>query len=318
MSSSLDLFLRRLRDPRWIPHISDYCDSRCERCAFVSRCWSYALRQHGRLRTGARTGPTEARPRACQVSRASRHRRPSPRPPAKKRPTNSLRRKSRRIPLASASDYGDDVWRVIQPMAPAERKGLGWAAPGSGAQRYGDVWGLALVIGAKTHRAISSIEYNRHEDFEFETDAIQTDANGSAKVARLAAANSLIAWAIVQSSGLLDAGLVTLPDGQSEADRIRARRAISPLWPLSGPASTRHFASSAREEHPCPAEDDEEEGTEDWSSGPTANRTSAAGRQLARCHLHGQEISPGSRSARGRSGMAVGAARGAECSGRKR
>src|SRR5438552_11959402 len=46
MSSSLDNFLRRLRDPRWIPHISDYCDARCDRCAFTQRCWSYAVRQH--------------------------------------------------------------------------------------------------------------------------------------------------------------------------------------------------------------------------------------------------------------------------------
>src|SRR4029450_12695254 len=38
------MFLRQIRDPRWIPHISSYCDSRCHRCAFRERCWSYAFR----------------------------------------------------------------------------------------------------------------------------------------------------------------------------------------------------------------------------------------------------------------------------------
>jgi hypothetical protein len=46
VSKSLDIFLRRLRDPRWIPNISDYCDGRCARCAFSERCWSFALWQH--------------------------------------------------------------------------------------------------------------------------------------------------------------------------------------------------------------------------------------------------------------------------------
>lgn len=31
-------------DPRFIPHIHEYCDSWCERCAFTARCLSYARR----------------------------------------------------------------------------------------------------------------------------------------------------------------------------------------------------------------------------------------------------------------------------------
>ena len=45
MSRSYEMYLRRFRDPRWIPHISSYCDVRCHRCAFSGRCWSFAVLQ---------------------------------------------------------------------------------------------------------------------------------------------------------------------------------------------------------------------------------------------------------------------------------
>jgi hypothetical protein len=46
MWSSRDRFLAPLHNPRWIPYISDYCDSWCSRCPFTERCASFAMRRH--------------------------------------------------------------------------------------------------------------------------------------------------------------------------------------------------------------------------------------------------------------------------------
>ena len=165
-----------------------------------------------------------------------------------------------------AGSYGLDVWQVVQTMAPAERDG-GWGgAPARSelSNALGDVWGLALVIGAKTHRAISSLEYNRHEDFGFETDSIQSDANGSAKVARLAVTESLAAWAIVQSAGLLDAWLVSyLTDNlkQIEAELTErfplAMAFVRPGFDEEIPGIVRPWSIMPAED----AEEDDEDGT---------------------------------------------------------
>jgi hypothetical protein len=272
MSSPLDLFLRRLRDPRWVPHISDYCDHRCERCAFSERCWSYALRQHWE---SAQSEPPSD-PSTEEEEEQTRHVEgwaerhgidldDVTMTASEEKAYERLEAKIKADPLGKrASDYGHDVWQVMQTMLPAERDG-GWAgaAPESELSKaVGDIWGLSMVIGAKTHRAISSFEYNQHEDFEFETDAIQTDANGSAKVARLAAANSLAAWAIVQSAGLLDAGLVAyltanLKQIESElADRFPLAMAfIRPGFDEEIPGFVRPWSIMPDEDE----EDDEQE-----------------------------------------------------------
>ena len=214
MSSSLDLFLRRLRDPRWIPNISDYCDHRCERCAFTERCWSYALRRHQEGEPDPDVPPQEEKdePDTPRIPGwAERHGIDLNEPTMDATDTKAYEQLEERIhndPLGKrAEEYGMDVWNVMRSLVPAERNaGFGGAAPGSDlSNAVEDVWGLALTIGAKTHRAISSFEHNK--EAEFETDAVQTDANGSAKVARLAITRSLAAWKIVEPAGLIDAGL---------------------------------------------------------------------------------------------------------------
>src|ERR1043165_8202593 len=59
MSYAFHRFLRRIRDPRWIPHISSYCDGRCNRCTFTERCWSYAQRRHEEKLTESGVSPAD-------------------------------------------------------------------------------------------------------------------------------------------------------------------------------------------------------------------------------------------------------------------
>jgi hypothetical protein len=162
-----------------------------------------------------------------------------------------------------ARHYGRDVWEVIEPMAPSERDG-GWAgaAPGSElSSAVGDVWGLALVIGAKTCRAISTFEHNKENPFE--TDSIQTDANGSAKVARLAITESCAAWEIVQTAGLLDPGLVTY----LVANLRRIEAELAERFPLAmafvRPGFDEEIPGLVRPWSIMPDEDDDEEEEEE-------------------------------------------------------
>jgi hypothetical protein len=103
-----------------------------------------------------------------------------------------------------AHDYGTDVWTVMRPVVPEhEDGGFGSAPPGSEISNALEIiWALAHTIGAKVHRAISSLAFNDTE--EIDGDPIQNDANGSAKVARLAIADSLAAWTIVREAGVID------------------------------------------------------------------------------------------------------------------
>src|SRR5437868_4067972 len=209
MSSSLDAYLRRLRDPRWIPHISDYCDVRCHRCAFTERCWFYALRNHEDAASPELDPEPEPETESEPPTRHGIDFDDFTMNAAETKAYEELEERIKNDPLGKrAEEYGMDVWKLLQPLVPEERgDGFGRAAPGSElSNAIEDVWGLALTIGAKTHRAISSLEYNKEEDFE--ADPVQTDANGSAKVAWLAIAQSLSAWKIVRSAELLDPGLV--------------------------------------------------------------------------------------------------------------
>ena len=168
MSSSLELFLGRLRDPRWIPHISSYCDHRCERCAFSTRCWSYALIQH---EAGAADLATPVADEKADVDReaATRHHSPAERhdidlndltmTPSETRAYEQLQERIDSDPLRKrAREYGTDISRVMKSLVPADRAGgFGGAAAGSDVSNaVEDIWSLALTIGAKTHRAISS------------------------------------------------------------------------------------------------------------------------------------------------------------------
>jgi hypothetical protein len=249
MSSSLEVFLKRLRDPRWIPNISDYCDSRCQRCAFAERCWSFAFRQYVENR---------AREQMTDFSQAEPE-------PSIARGDAYVREGIENIvhdPLgAIAEDYGTDVWRVIGPLMEREQdEAPGAALPVDVVGALHDVWGLALTIGAKVHRAVSSCELNNiNRDEGLETDPIQNDENGSAKVARLAVAESLVSWDIVQCSGLIDRGLVEYLLGNLR----QIERALKERFPLAmafvRPGFDEEIPGIVRPWSIMPDEDDEED-----------------------------------------------------------
>jgi hypothetical protein len=221
MSSSLDLLLRRLRDPRWIPHISDYCDSRCNRCAFTERCRSFVLQQHER---GVAAGEpssadheSEAEPEMPPITEmqhiigwTERHGIDLDDLEPDAADIKEYERREKRIDsdalVERARDYADDVYRVLRPLLEIERHEAPTELGAEVAEAIGDVYGLSLRISVKVHRAISSFEFNKDEDLE--VDPLQNDSNGSTKVVILAISETIAAWEIIQRASVIDAWLV--------------------------------------------------------------------------------------------------------------
>src|SRR5258708_6481488 len=49
MNPELETYIARAQDPELIPGIYNYCDHRCERCPFTTRCFSFR-EEHARVR----------------------------------------------------------------------------------------------------------------------------------------------------------------------------------------------------------------------------------------------------------------------------
>jgi hypothetical protein len=200
MSGSFEWYLRRLRDPRWIPHVSSYCDARCNRCALSTRCWSFAVQQGLEPDSPEDLEPSESafEPRTPErPGWAARHQidvDDSKMTLAEEKAYDARIRRIEDDPLAKhAASYASnvaDLFRITHDVTEAMH----------------DVYSWSMTIAAKTHRAIASLEFNSDE--EIEMDPVQNDANGSAKVVLLAIEQSAAAWSTIAQAGMLDPGLV--------------------------------------------------------------------------------------------------------------
>jgi hypothetical protein len=199
MSSPLDAYLKRLRDPQWIPHISSYCDNRCAQCAFSKRCWTYAL--HQEIDSGGMddanavaeepAGTTDLQPERGSLDADD------------ERDDQRRQEKINNDPLVRrVREYAHDLHDVLRSLLESEAAGF----PADVRAAVEDAYSLGLTIGAKTHRAVSSFEDEKDE--QIEDDLVQNDANGSAKVARLAIVQTLEAWEVISRHAALDPALV--------------------------------------------------------------------------------------------------------------
>src|SRR6185436_16101721 len=182
MSGSFDWYLRHLRDPRWIPHISSYCDVRCHRCAFSSRCWSFAVQRGLEPASPEDVEPddsefepqTPRRPGWAETHQIDVEE--SEMTLAEERAYNERAMRIEDDPLGRhARSYALDVSEILLPLLKECSQDV--------TEAMHDVYSWSLTIATKTRRAIHSFEFDKDE--ELETDPVQNDANGSAKVALL-------------------------------------------------------------------------------------------------------------------------------------
>lgn len=204
-TAHFDRLVARPSDPRLIPGIYNYCDRWCERCPFADRCLTF-LDNHE-----AEPPPAEAPTLAGRV-RASLQRALGTIKEIARREHVDLEAidddveagaadasdRHRGDPLVvSAREYGDLAWRLARALGPIV------AARGDPAvvEALGVIDWFSSMIGAKIFRAVSGLAFATEESGLEGPDEVQTDFNGSAKVALLGIVESRGAWVVLMSEG---------------------------------------------------------------------------------------------------------------------
>jgi hypothetical protein len=187
--------------PPLIPGIYNFCDTRCPRCPFNTRCLLYVQQQ----RTGSADPIGDVRreypapdppPEFLElVSRANEDvRNMTPEESEAIEQEYEARRaqiSADRLVIA-ARYYTMTAWRITEALAPIVEE-RGDPAVIEAVETIGALSGL---VSSKTYRALSS-----EADEDFDRFDLESDANGSAKVARLIIADSRRAWQILTDIG---------------------------------------------------------------------------------------------------------------------
>ena len=200
---------------QWIEFISSYCDSWCERCAFTERCSHFAMHSAITMCDGdveAALQLTFGEPRRPDgVQRPPAHQRiadilghadPTPKELAAiGREVEARQERMRRLPLAEASlDYAIGARRWLD--AQGRRRETSEAAV-AGAMEIVS-WDASL-IHAKIMRALNGRDEQTNGGARGAKKAVQSDWNGSAKVALLSLERSAVAWQTIAGSTTAEA-----------------------------------------------------------------------------------------------------------------
>lgn len=205
----------RARNPRLIPGIYNYCDGRCPRCPFTERCLTYLDNQElkaagGDDRSLADTVGDSLQRTLEMLAEAARSEGVDLNAladEAKESAADDDLERHRQDPLAvRAREYGHLAWRIGRAIAPI-------AAARDDAPLVDAVetieW-FSSMISSKLYRAICG----QAEGWEG-PDEVQTDFNGSAKIALIGIGESRRAWAV-----LMEAGRATADGVPAQAVRI--------------------------------------------------------------------------------------------------
>jgi hypothetical protein len=231
-----DRLIERARNPRLIPGIYNYCDSRCARCTFSDRCLTFL--DHQELEAaGAVDGTASAtsvgasmRLATEMIAEAARLKR------IDLTAIDELEDDDPRIdpechradPIAvRSSEYGDLAWRIAKAVEPLV------VARGDEAviDAVGTIDWFSSLIRAKVYRAICGLAERWNPD-----DDVQTDYNGSAKVALIGIEESRRAWRVLMEEGKatadgVPAQAVKMLDGLEAAIRERFPRVMDFVRP---------------------------------------------------------------------------------------
>jgi hypothetical protein len=195
-AAELDGLIARVSDAQLISDIYNYCDGRCRRCPFTQRCLIYLdsqeldavnLDKHSLAATMAASLRMPG-----QLSELARREHVDIFAPAgtdSEEAVDAALERHRQDPLAiHAREYGALAWRIGRAVA-----SLAAARDDAPLLEAAETieW-FSSMIGSKLHRAICG----QIEGWEAR-DEVQTDFNGSAKVALIGIAESRRAWALL-------------------------------------------------------------------------------------------------------------------------
>jgi len=194
-------------DPRFITGIFNYCDRRCEKCAFTMKCRLYADEQRDQQdhpgddwsarvqRSLERT--IEMLKRWCKREGIDFDTLSQAETSTEVKAEMERVQEARRDPLVKlAEQYTFASLKLAQALRTA-RALAEWPAEATDA--LDTIEWFALRVASKIHRAITGYA-ERDEDES--GDPVQSDWNGSAKVARLDIAESRAAWETILRVGM--------------------------------------------------------------------------------------------------------------------
>jgi hypothetical protein len=198
--ADFDRLVARAADPLLIPGIYNYCDGRCPRCPFTQRCLTFLDNRElesavepssiGEMVSASLQRTLEiltevARREGIDLEDISKGE------DAKAIEDDAERH--RRDPLAvCARRYGELAWRIAQALEPVV------AQRGDAAviDAVDTIEWFSTLISAKIRRAIC-----RQSEGRADHGGVQTEHNGSAKVALLGIAESRAAWSVLMEAG---------------------------------------------------------------------------------------------------------------------
>jgi hypothetical protein len=207
VNAELEAYVARARDPQLVPGVYNYCDYRCERCSFTMRCLSFR-EEHARLHVeGARdlSDHVEANVdlAAALIDLWSERHGIDMEKVHVEASSEPVKTAQRCADEAAASDplqvavrrYSKEAYGIVEPLKSLSEFHT-WPS-GVGTAIDAIAWHSGM-ISAKVCRALHGLaDRGRFAD----EDRVQNDWNGSAKVARLAIAESLGAWKILFEAG---------------------------------------------------------------------------------------------------------------------
>ena len=207
MNPELEAYVARAQDPQLVPGIYNYCDHRCERCPFTTRCLSFR-EEHALVRAEGECDLADHVEANVDDAAALIHswcERDGIDMEKVQDETNSEAVKSaqQRADHAVDSDplqiaawqYSKEAYGIVEPLK--NLSGFHTWPSGVGAAIDAIAWHSGM-IPAKVCRALHGLSnQSRFSD----KNRVQNDWNGSAKVARLAIAESLAAWTTLFAAG---------------------------------------------------------------------------------------------------------------------
>jgi len=208
MDPELEAYVARAQDPALIPGIYNYCHHRCEQCAFTGRCLSFRQEQqeahdHPERSLEDHIEANFTRAAALMKAWCEQH----GIDPAAVEEAAEID-KSDTVTQASANEkadadvlqqlarrYSSEAYHIVEPLSNLSRFHAWAPAVAAAIDTIGWYSGL---IPAKIARAVGGAA---SEGQFVDDDPVQNDWNGSAKVARLAIAESIGAWRTLFEAG---------------------------------------------------------------------------------------------------------------------
>jgi hypothetical protein len=233
MDPELEAYVARAQDPALIPGIYNYCHHRCEQCAFTGRCFSFRQEQqeahdHPERSLADHMEANFTRAAALMKAWCEQH---GIDPGAvedmreadesdtttqsgddEKADTDALQQLARR--------YSKEAYHIVAPLSNLSRFHAWAPAVAAAIDTIGWYSGfIPAKIGRALHGAANEYQFS-------DEDLVQNDWNGSAKVARLAIAESIDAWRTLFEAGdtPVDASIRGTANLLEEMDRDLAVR----------------------------------------------------------------------------------------------